>query len=163
MRSTSRHTGFSLIELVIVVVIIGVLAAIAVPRLSRGASGAADSAVSSNLATMRAAIDLYATEHGGTYPTLAAFDTQLTQFTDASGTTSTTKTATAIYGPYLRKVPPLPVGPTGYKNTTTVMDGSSGTPGTSAGAWFYNATTGDIRANLADAVQDVSGKSYNAY
>ena len=163
MRSTSRHTGFSLIELVIVVVIIGVLAAIAVPRLSRGASGAADSAVSSNLSTLRAAIDLYATEHGGTYPALASFDAQMTQFSDASGTTSATKTATAIYGPYLRKVPPLPVGPTGYKNTTTVVDGSSGTPGTSAGAWFYSATSGDIRANLADAVQDAAGKSYNAY
>src|SRR5688500_621339 len=118
----SARRGFSLIELVIVVVIIGIIAAIAIPRLSRGAAGAADSAIAGNLSVLRNAIDLYATEHGGTYPALATFEAQLTQFSDASGTTSATKTATAIYGPYLRKVPPLPVGPTGYKNTTTVVD-----------------------------------------
>jgi prepilin-type N-terminal cleavage/methylation domain-containing protein len=159
----SRRNGFSLIELVVVVVIIGVLAAIAIPRLSRGATGAADSAVSGNLAVLRNAIDLFATEHGGTYPSLATFDAQLTQYTDAAGTASATKTATAIYGPYLRKVPPLSVGGTGYKNATTVVDGSTGTPGTAAGAWFYNATTGDIKANLAAGVADASGKDYNTY
>src|SRR5215212_5983808 len=90
-RTLSRR-GFSLIELVIVVVIIGIIAAIAIPRLSRGASGAADSALSGNLSVLRNAIDLYATEHGGSYPALSTFDTQLTQFTDASGATSATKT-----------------------------------------------------------------------
>jgi prepilin-type N-terminal cleavage/methylation domain-containing protein len=159
----NSRRGFSLIELVIVVVIIGIIAAIAIPRLSRGSAGAADSALSGNLAVLRNAIDLYATEHGGSYPAVATFEAQLTQFTDVAGTPSATKTSTAIYGPYLRKVPPLPVGPTGYKNSTTVLDGSSGTPGTAAGGWFYNASTGEIRANLADSVQDATGKSYNSF
>src|SRR5437764_14637069 len=88
--------GFSLIELVIVVVIIGIIAAIAIPRLSRGSAGAADAALSGNLAVLRNAIDLYATEHGGSYPALATITTQLTQYTDATGTTSATKTATCI-------------------------------------------------------------------
>jgi prepilin-type N-terminal cleavage/methylation domain-containing protein len=158
-RAASR--GFSLIELVIVVVIIGIIAAIAIPRLSRGASGAADSALSGNLSVLRNAVDLYATEHGGTYPTVAGFVDQLTMYTDASGTTSGTKTATAIYGPYLRKMPALPVGT--YKNNATVVDGSSGTPGTAAGGWFYNASTGEIRANLADGEKDAANKAYNAY
>ncbi|HYE20633.1 MAG TPA: prepilin-type N-terminal cleavage/methylation domain-containing protein [Tepidisphaeraceae bacterium] len=157
----TRRRGFSLIELVIVVVIIGIIAAIAIPRLSRGASGAADSALSGNVSVLRNAIDLYATEHGGTYPTLANVVDQLTTYTDASGTTSATKTATAIYGPYLRKMPSLPVGTN--KNSATVVDGSSGTPGTAAGGWFYNASTGEIKANLADAEKDASGKAYNAY
>src|SRR5690348_13719205 len=125
----AARRGFSLIELVIVVVIIGIIAAIAIPRLSRGASGAADSAVAGNLTVLRNAIDLYATEHGGTYPALSTFETQLTQFTDTAGATSATKTATAIFGPYIRKLPPLPVGPAGYKNMNTVVDGSTGTPG----------------------------------
>src|SRR5688572_30235377 len=76
--------GFSLIELVIVVVIIGIIAAIAIPRLSRGSAGAADSALSGNLAVLRNAVDLYATEHGGTFPKLAQFSNQLTQYTDAA-------------------------------------------------------------------------------
>src|SRR5678809_1659153 len=99
-RSSSRK-GFSLIELVIVVVIIGIIAAIAIPRLSRGASGAADSALAGNLSVLRNAIDLYATEHGGTFPAQATFEAQLTQFSDASGATATTKTSAAIYGPYI--------------------------------------------------------------
>lgn len=161
-RPTTR-SAFSLIELVIVVVIIGILAAVAIPRLSRGSAGAADSALSGDLAVLRKAIDLYAVEHGGTYPTLANIATQLTQYSDVSGTTSTTKTATAIHGPYLRTVPVLPIGPTGYRNTSTFVDGSSGTPGTTAGAWFYNATTGEIKANTAAGVQDTAGVNYNAY
>jgi prepilin-type N-terminal cleavage/methylation domain-containing protein len=165
MRCNLNNTrkGFSLIELVIVVVIIGIIAAIAIPRLSRGSAGAADSALSGNLAVLRNAIDLYATEHGGTYPTLADFANQLTQYTDATGGTSTTKSATHIYGPYLRKVPPLPVGPTNYKGSNTVVDGSAGTPGTVAGGWFYNQNTGDVRANLTDAQKDTTEKLYNTY
>lgn len=157
----AARRGFSLIELVIVVVIIGIIAAIAIPRLSRGASGAADSAVAGNLSVLRNAIDLYATEHGGTYPAVATFADQLTQYTDGTGATSTTKTATAIYGPYMRKMPPLPVGTN--KNSATVVDGSSGTPGASAGGWFYNPSTGEIKANTADTEKDAGGKAYNAY
>ena len=162
-HSIRANRAFSLIELVIVVVIIGILAAIAIPRLSRGAAGAADSAVSGNLAILRNAIDLYSTEHGGSFPSVAQLSNLLTQYSDAAGTASATKTATAIFGPYLRKMPTLPVGPSGYKNTATVIDGSSGSPGASAGAWFYNPTTGEIRANLADAEVDAAGKAYNAY
>lgn len=157
---TNRH-GFSLIELVIVVVIIGIIAAIAIPRLSRGSAGAADAAVAGNLAVLRNAIDLYATEHGGTYPTFASFGNQLTQYSDATGTVSATKTATAIYGPYLRKVPPLPVG--ANKNSLVIVDGTSGSAGASAGAWFYNASSGDIKANCPDTEVDAAGKKYNTY
>src|SRR4051794_24476711 len=145
VRYNSARRGFSLIELVIVVVIIGIIAAIAIPRLSRGASGAADSAVGGNLSVLRNAIDLYATEHGGTYPAVATFSDQLTLYSDAAGATSTSKTATAIYGPYMRKVPTLPVGT--YKNSAVVLDGSTGTAGSAAGGWFYNPTTGEIKAN----------------
>lgn len=159
--NTHRQNGFSLIELVIVVVIIGIIAAIAIPRLSRGAAGASDSSLAGNLAVLRNALDLYSTEHNGSYPAVATFDAQMTTYTDASGGTATTKDSTHIYGPYLRKLPPLPVG--AYKGSTTVIDGSSGTPGSSAGGWFYNPTTGAISANVADSEKDVTGKLYNAY
>jgi prepilin-type N-terminal cleavage/methylation domain-containing protein len=162
-RTPRGRRGFSLIELVIVVVIIGIIAAIAIPRLSRGSAGAADSALAGNLAVLRNAIDLYATEHGGTYPTVAKFKEQLTMYTDAGGSESATKTSTAMYGPYLRKIPPLPVGPVNYKNSDTIIDGSSATIGASAGAWFYNPNTGEIRANLVDGQIDAANKPYNQY
>jgi prepilin-type N-terminal cleavage/methylation domain-containing protein len=158
-----KRRGFSLIELVIVVVIIGILAAIAIPRLSRGSAGAAESALAGNLAVLRSAIDLYATEHGGKYPSVANFAAQLTSYTDIDGGASATSSGTYLYGPYLRKVPPLPVGPANYRGSTTVVDGSTGTPGTNPGGWFYNAQTGQIRANLADAEVDGRGVAYNTY
>src|SRR5207249_11695047 len=117
-----NRAGFSLIELVIVVVIIGIIAAIAIPRLSRGSAGAADSALSGNLAVLRSAIDLYSTEHGGTFPALATFEDQLTKYTDGNGGVSTTKDSSHLYGPYIRKLPLLPVGPSGYKGTNTMID-----------------------------------------
>lgn len=154
--------GFSLIELVIVVVIIGIIAAIAIPRLSRGAQGAGDSALSANLSVLRSAIDLYAAEHGGTYPAFATFSDQLTKYSDATGATSDTKGSGIIYGPYLRKVPVLPVGPQTIRNNT-VVDGSSSMTATGAnGGWIYSATTGEIKANTTTDA-DVSTKLYNTY
>src|SRR6476661_7339591 len=113
MSSTRYHIkrrrtgGFSLIELVIVVVIIAIIGAIAVPRMSRGAQGASDSALNANPKVLKSAIDLYATEHNGTYPALTTDFSALTGFTDDSGAVTTSKDATHIYGPYLRAVPSL--------------------------------------------------------
>ena len=151
-----RSKGFSLLELVIVVVIIGIIAAIAIPRMSRGSAGAADSALTGNLAIMRAAIDLYAVEHVGAFPTTADIASQLTQYTDAAGDAQAARDATHIYGPYLRKVPPLPVG--AKKGLTGISNNDGATIG-----WIYTVATGDIAANCADGETDVSGKRYNTY
>lgn len=153
--------GFSLIELVIVVVIIGIIGAIAVPRMSRGAKGASDAALTANLRVLRDALDLFATEHGGQYPDLADIEDALLAY---SGTRADdlnpTKTATQIYGPYLRAIPKLPVGANKGSNTFT------GTPpGATANGngWYYNQATGEIRANCKDAEIDEAGVKYNAY
>ena len=152
-----KRCGFSLIELVIVVVIIGIIGAIAIPRLSRGAEGASDSALAGDLAVMRNALDLYATEHGGTYPsaTNATFVAQLTTYTDANGNTNATKTGAYIYGPYLRSVPALKVGD--EKGSTTV----AATAGVGVG-WIYDSSAGTIVPNTGTDT-DASGKPYNTY
>ena len=158
MNPSRKHVkrAFSLIELIIVVVIIGIIAAIAIPRMSRGAAGAADSSLAGSLAVMRSGLDIYATEHGGTFPVLATFVTQMTLFSDVNGATNAAKVAPFIYGPYLRKIPPLPVG---------VEKGSTGITaiaGTAAMGWVYNDTAGTIIANtIAEA--DDSGTPYNTY
>ena len=147
--------GFSLLEVMLVVVIIGLVAAIAIPKFSRGAAGASDSALSGNLAVLRNAVDLYQAEHNGTYPAVATISTQLTQFTDAAGGVSATKDATHIYGPYLRSVPPVPVGAKKGGTTIAAADGAGV-------GWIYSATNGTIQANTTTET-DSAGALYTTY
>ena len=155
-RANNKRLGFSLLEMMLVVVIIGLVAAIAIPRLSRGAAGATDAALSGNLAVLRDAIDRYSTEHGGAFPTVANVTNQLTQYSSAGGVTSATKTdGNYSYGPYVRKVPPLPVG---------ANKGNSGVAA-SAGAgvgWIYDASTGNISAACTTET-DSAGVLYTSY
>jgi general secretion pathway protein G len=156
LKRATRSKGFSLLELVVVVVIIGIIAAVAIPRLSRGSAGAADAALSGNLAVLRNAIDLYSAEHGGAFPKTTAIEDALLKYSDSSGNISDTKDTTHIYGPYVRKIPPLPVG---AKKGNTKIDKEDGDDV----GWIYTASTGDIRANTADTEKDESDKKYSDY
>lgn len=164
MRRT-RSMAFSLVELVVVIVIIGILAAIAIPRLSRGAGGASNSAVAANLATVRNAIALYATEHKNAFPgpDAAGFKNKLTMYSDAAGNTNATKTSVFVYGPYLYSIPPCPVGENA--GSADILIDSTNSPPTvvTAGGqgWLYNPTSGEFVANTATT--DDAGKAYNTY
>jgi prepilin-type N-terminal cleavage/methylation domain-containing protein len=170
-----RRLGFSIVELVIVIVVIGIIAAITIPRVSRGARSTGDSALRSNLAIMRSAIELYASEHGGTFPAAKdaggtygaagsadAFKNQLIYYTDSSGGVSETRDATHIYGPYLRKgILPLPVGANKGNNDVTVAN-TGPTAGGITG-WVYNYVTGEFIANCTDTELDELSTQYNQY
>jgi type II secretory pathway pseudopilin PulG len=145
-----------LLEVVIVVAIIAILAAIGIPRMSRGSKGANDSALSGDLAVLRNAIDLYSAEHGGALPGALTITNQLTLYSDASGNTNATKTSPFIYGPYVRKIPPLPVG-----NTRKGQSGIAAADAATIG-WLYDADTGTIKANTTTEKDD-SNVLYSDY
>jgi prepilin-type N-terminal cleavage/methylation domain-containing protein len=153
-----RLRAFSLIELVIVIVIIGVLAAIAVPRLSRGASAAGENALAANLSVIRNGIEMFAAEHGQTYPAIGDLTNALTQYSNLAGTTFGARDVATgiIYGPYVRTIPALSVG--AKKGETAFVAALGG-----AGGWVYTAATGTVTANCADAEVDGAGKKYNTY
>jgi len=152
----SKHYAFSLLELVIVVAIIAVLAAIAIPRMSRGSRGAGDAALMANLSVLRNAIDLFVAEHGGTYPSVDKIVNQLTQYTDKAGNAQAAKDTTYIYGPYIRKIPPLPVGAEkGSTGIAAIDDDGVG--------WIYTGSTGSIKANTTADEKDDTGKLYSDY
>ncbi|MDX9912141.1 MAG: prepilin-type N-terminal cleavage/methylation domain-containing protein [Phycisphaerales bacterium] len=152
----SFRRAFSLLELVIVVVILGIIGAIAIPRMSRGSEGASDSALVANLAVLRNAIELYQAEHEGLLPTAADIEAQLTTYTSAAGADNATKDTTYIYGPYIRTIPPLPVGTNKGSNGIAAAD--------AAGVgWIYDATTGAITANLPNTELDARGVPYTDY
>ncbi len=161
--------AFSLVELVIVVVIIGIIAAIAVPRISSGSAGAGEAALKGSLKSLRDAIDRYAAEHNGDLPgakadslgngpsSPEAFISQLTKYSNKAGAVSLTPAITHPYGPYLRRIPPLPVGSNNGKIDVGI-DASNSPPLVIVGSqgWVYNPTTGEIIANSDDTNRDGS-------
>lgn len=151
--------GFSLIELVIVVVILGLISAMAIPRMTRGAGNAGAATLRGDLAVLRGAIELYRAEHEGRFPVAMAIADQLTKFTKHDGTDPQTTADVAsgrIYGPYLAKVPPLPVG--AQKGKTSIETADGPTVG-----WIYIPASGLIVANCAGTELDPDGVAYNTY
>ena len=118
-----NRSGFTLIEMLIVIIILGILAMVIIPQITVSTEDAKVSTLKTNLTGIRGTIEVYYAQHNMTYPgvnaaggsagdagTPLAFVNQLTQFTDAAGVVSGTKTTTAIYGPYI-KGGVLPVNP----------------------------------------------------
>jgi general secretion pathway protein G len=70
MRRTwpSRHSGFTLIELIVVVAIIAILAAILIPNFLHARAEAASASCEGNLKQIATALQEYAVDNGGQYP-----------------------------------------------------------------------------------------------
>ena len=151
-----RRSAFTLVEILIVVVILGIIATVVIGLVSNATRDAGESSLRDNLRTMRSSLQLYLAEHGS-YPTAGSFESQMTQFTDASGGTSATRTTTHVYGPYILRMPPLPVGTNKGEADITSITYATGF------GWGYDPSTGQFRANCADAETDDDGIAYNTY
>src|SRR2546423_15413637 len=139
MKTMQRRSAFTLIEVLIVVVIMAILAATIIPQFTDSTKDAKSSTVKFNLATLRAQIQLYRTQHTGLNP--AATLVELTKLTDINGDYSTTG-PTYVYGPYLRQIPVNPF--TNLNSVTTTTSDPLTTAPAGTGGWIYNPTTGNI-------------------
>ena len=130
-----NQLGFTLIEMLVVVIVLGILAMIIIPQITVSTDDAKLKTLQTNLNTMRNAIELYYHQHNQIYPgavdnsdgdgapadadaAATAFIAQLVTYTEASGKAVVTKTATSIYGPYL-KTGKLPMNPYSETNDLT--------------------------------------------
>ena len=64
--------GFTLVEVLLVVLILAVLASIVVPRIAESTAGAKQAQCDATRSNLIHAIELYATNNDGTYPTSIA-------------------------------------------------------------------------------------------
>ena len=141
--------GFTLVEILIVVIILGILAAIVIPQFTEASNDARESALVSDLQTVRSQLELYKVQHIERYPNLdedgAAdtdnFVTRLTGRTDQDGKVNTS----GAFGPYLQKFPTNPFAST---NSNGVTFGTADpAPGNDNSGWYFNTSTGKFSAN----------------
>ena len=175
-KPPAGRNAFSLVELVIVVAILGIVAAIALPRAMQSAvTGGNESSLIHNLAALRRAIEIYASEHDGDNPgvrpdgsggganSVQTFINQLTMYSDHRGKVSATGDTLHPYGPYLHKIPMAPVGKNQGRQDVAI-DTSNATPLVTTGdeGWVYNPVTGRIIVNTDDP-NSVGSRTYDEY
>ena len=74
--SSTRRSGFTLVEILIVVIILGILAAIVIPQFTDASTSARTNSMTSSLQTVRSQLELYKVQHNDNYPVLADFTAQ---------------------------------------------------------------------------------------
>ncbi len=157
-RGVLRRAAFTLVELLIVVTIIGILATIVIPQFSSASSQARENALKDELRYLRTQIVVYKAQHRDNAPGVNGdFVQQMTMFTDETGATSATRTATHRFGPYVPRIAKNPINDLSTIEMTNqdplVADGGHG--------WKYNADTQAIIADVAG--NDTVGTPFSQY
>ena len=152
-----KNKGFSLVEIILVVAILGILGAIVFPTFQNHVTNAKESAIKSNLLTIRNQIEMYKLQHTGIPPGYVngvevSVDSLVLQLTATSSVTgavssSTIPTDSYFYGPYVRKIPENPYnGLSSIAYVSAGTDFSAAADGTSSG-WLYKKETSEFRVN----------------
>jgi len=159
MRAKS---GFTLVEILIVVVILGILAAIVIPQFTSASVEAKESALVSDLQSMRSQIELYKIHHNDNLPGVAngthidngglsvGFTIAMTSKTNQDGVVGAT--AEYRFGPYMQRIPDNPFcGTVGVENDVTLAAAriAVGAVGSDATGWWF--VTSGVDAGLFQA------------
>jgi len=159
---TMGRSGFTLIELLIVVIILAILAGIVIPQFRANIDDVKMASVETNVEVVRKAIEIYHTDHGGTFPGHPDGDTslsptegvlinQLLLKTDKRGVIDPGGTC----GPYLRaQAGFFPINPFNKKAAVAVYMRSGEVPTVdSEFGWYYIASTGDFNGVTPESAE----------
>jgi type II secretory pathway pseudopilin PulG len=158
-RTVLRRVGFTLLQAGVVLGVLGIVATIVGPRMSRGSTSSprvAEQVLVGNLEALRRAVRVYASDHAGRLP--SGDPRQLVQYTDDAGQPSPVRTARHHWGPYLREIPPLPVGERRGSNGFEPM-----TSRNSPAGWLYDPVTGNVIPNTKPHEGDSVGRGFRSY
>jgi type II secretory pathway pseudopilin PulG len=162
-RTLFGRVGFTVLQAAVVLGVIGVVATIVGPRMSRAGAPSPrldEHLLAGHLAALRQATRAYAADHAGHFPDpdprLAA--RQLLEYTDDDGHPNPARTPVHRLGPYLREIPPLPVG----RNAGAATLDHVASPNSPAG-WLYDPRTGNVIPNTHPDERDADGEPYAIY
>jgi len=128
------------------VIILGVIAAIAIPRLSQAVGKSKTAATEESTNRLNRALEMYYVEHDFEYPTDDDIGAQMLGYTDVTGTLQADEADVdqgIVFGPYLDKLPPVPMGPNEGEATMGPEPGKG---------WIYYRSKGMIVPNLLKAL-----------
>jgi general secretion pathway protein G len=167
----AKRRGFTLVEILIVVVILGILAAIVVPQFSNASLMARENTLKDDVRYLRTQVLVFKAQHGdtaagypggntGATPTAAAFEDEMTQYTDMNCAISSSLDAAHTLGPYLSKMPSNPIN--NLSTINILADGAAiPTAPTGTYGWIYQPKS---QTFISDAVgTDRDGVRYFDY
>ncbi len=171
MQSQTRIVttrAFTLVEVMLVIILLSIVSLVAIPLVGDVSTSSGEATARGNVATLRSAIELFYNQHNGLYPSAvtdganalgseAAFITHLTQYSNAAGVVSATKSSSYPYGPYLRLgVPKITVGPLNGNSNVSVTNAATAltADGSPTQGWKYSYVTGQIICNTTATSAD---------
>ncbi|MHC4912422.1 MAG: type II secretion system protein [Planctomycetota bacterium] len=150
-------SGFTLVEILIVVVILGILAAIVIPQFTSASTEAKESALVSDLQSIRSQIELYKIHHNDEIPGTQGetFVVAMTSLTNQDGVVDTSGgTDPAFrYGPYMREIPINPFS-TAAAGLNSVSEGATALSGQGDNSTAWHIVTSGVDAGLFQANDD---------
>ncbi len=147
MRGDRGPRAFTLIEVLIVVVIMAILAGTVITNFSSSTHDAMESAVKSNLRTLRSQIELYSIDHDSSYPQVQGND--LPQIYRATNDAGQMDVPGPLYphGPYVDSVPNNPFDDSNKVTPVAAAGQKPAGPVGALGGWQYDRSTGEIWPN----------------
>jgi len=143
MRSSHRHAGFSILELIVIVVLLAALAATVTPRFAAAGDRALRGALREQVESINRSVDAYRRDNAGQAPAL--------------GGEGATGWAPLIEGRYLAKAPVNAyLGLSSVESTREppALLGPEQSPQSAGVGWFYHPLRGVVVANGFDHLRD---------